>query len=142
VVFWVIVGIVVVLLVVGLLLPGDAKEGFGWLTAMVAGVGALIAAATWWIRRRPLKGDDGPELARSYVARLYLGIALAEIPVAVGFAGTLVADVPWPVVTGVGWSLVALSLVAPTNADVDRRQAQLADAGSAVSLREALGATA
>ncbi len=142
VVFWVIVACVLVLLVVGLLLPGEARGEFGWLTALVAGLGVIVAAVSWRIRRRPLRGDDGPALARSYLARMYLGIALAEIPVAVGFAGTLVADVPWPLVTGVGWSLVALSFVAPTGSDVDRRQAQLADAGSAISLREALGASA
>lgn len=141
IVFWSIVVGAVLLLVLGLVMPGEAKEGFGWLTALAAGVGAIAATAAWWIRRRPLRADDEPGLARAYVARVMLGVAIAEVPVAVGFAGTLVADEPWPVLVGVGLGLAALSLVAPTSADVDRRQAQLADAGSTLSLRDALGAT-
>ena len=141
IVFWTIVVGAILLLVLGLAMPGEAKEGFGWLTALAAAAGAIATAVAWWIRRRPLRADDEPGLARTYVARVLLGVAVAEVPIAVGFAGTLVADEPWPVLVGVGLGLAALSLVAPTNADVDRRQGELLDAGSALSLREALGAT-
>ncbi len=141
IVFWAIVVGAVLLLILGLVMPGDAKGGFGWLTALAAAVGAIATAAAWRIRRRPLRADDEPGLAREYVARVFLGAAVAEVPIAVGFAGTLVAAEPWPVLVGVGLGLAALSLVAPTSADVDRRQGELVDAGSALSLREALGAT-
>jgi hypothetical protein len=141
VVFWTIVVGVVLLLALGLLRPADARPGFGWLTALVAGTGAIAAAADRWIRRRPLRGRDEPGLARAYVARLMLGVAVAEVPVAVGFAGTLVAGEPWPVLLGAGSSLAALSFVAPTGADIDRRQSELTSTGSAMSLRNALGDT-
>ena len=140
-VFWVIAVGVVLLVVLGLVMPGEAREGFGWLTVLVAVTGVIVAATDWWIRRRPLRGRDEPELARAYAARVMLGVAVAEVPVAIGFAGTLVAGEPWAVLVGAGSSLAALSFVAPTSADVDRRQAELAAVGSALSLRNALGDT-
>jgi hypothetical protein len=107
----------------------------------VALVGGIVVGAAWWIRRRPLRvADDEAGLARVYVARALLGVALCEIPFAVGFAATLVADVPGPMLVGAGFGFVALWLVAPTDADVDRRQAELTAAGSTLSLRAALGA--
>lgn len=138
--FWIVVVAVLLLVVIGLLRPGTGHTGFGWLTALVAVVGLVAAVVCWWARRRPLRADDEPTLARSYVARLMLGVVVAEVPAIVGFAGTLVSDEPWPVLVGGGWALAALSLVAPTDADVERRQAELASEGSALSLRAALGA--
>ena len=140
-VFWVIAVGVVLLVVLGFVMPGEAREGFGWLTLLVAVTGVTVAATDWWIRRRPLRGRDEPGLARAYVARVMLGVAVAEVPVAIGFAGTLVAGEPWAVLVGAGSSLAALSFVAPTSADVDRRQAELTATGSALSLRNALGDT-
>lgn len=139
--FWAVVLGVVLLPVMGLLIPEEGRDGFGWLNALVATVGAIVVAAAWWIRRRPLRGRDEPGLARAYVARIMLAVAVAEVPVAIGFAGTLVAGEPWPVLLGAGSSLAALSFVAPTSADVNRRQAELTATGSALSLRNALGDT-
>jgi hypothetical protein len=141
IVYWTIVAGAVLLLILGLVMPGEPREGFDWLTALVAVVGAVAVAIAWWARHRPLRAGDGPALARAYVGRLMLVVVVAEIPAALGFAATLVADVPWPALVGAGSSLAALFLVAPTAADVDRREAQLADGGTGPSLRDALGAT-
>jgi hypothetical protein len=138
VVFWTIAAGVVALIVLGFAIPAEPREGFGWLTAFVAIFGAVVAAIVHWIRRRPLRATDGPALARSYLGRVLLGAALAETPVAVGFAGTLVSGEPWPSLLGGGWGLAALSFVAPTDADLDRRQVELGGSGSSLSLREAL----
>jgi hypothetical protein len=140
--FWAMVAGVVLLITMGLLLPGEGRAGFGWLSPLVAATGAIAVTAAWWIRRRPLRAEDQPGLARSFVARALLGVAVSEIPFIVGFAATLVADEPWPVLVGAGFGFVALALVAPTDADLDRRQTELGAAGSALSLREALGAAA
>ncbi|MGH2636872.1 MAG: hypothetical protein ACRDHU_12105, partial [Actinomycetota bacterium] len=78
----------------------------------------------------------------SYVGRVLLGAAVAETPVALGFAGTLIAGEPWPALVGGAWGLAALSFVAPTEADLDRRQAELTASGSSLSLRDALAAGA
>jgi len=140
-VFLVIAVGVVLLVVLGFVIPGEARDGFGRLTVLVAVTGATVAATDWWIRRRPLPGRDELGLARAYVARVMLAVAVAEVPVAIGFAGALVAGEPWPVLLGAGSSLAALSFVAPTSADIDRRQAELTTTGSALSLRNALGDT-
>ena len=139
-VFWAIVAGVLLLLALAVALPTQGRDGFGWLVPLVAGYGAIAAAVVAWIRRTPLRAIDGPDLARRYVARLMLGAAVAETPVALGFAGTLVAGDPWPGVLGAGWGILALSLVAPTNADLDRRQAELLSSGSPLSIRDALEA--
>jgi hypothetical protein len=140
IVFWFIAAGAVALLILGLVMPGEPRPGFGWLSGLAAAIGVIATAAAWWIRRRPLRADDEPGLASRYVTRILLGVAVSEVPFAVGFAGTLVADEPWPVLVGAGFGFAALSFVAPTDADVDRRQAELAAAGSALSLRGALGA--
>ncbi|MGH2636305.1 MAG: hypothetical protein ACRDHU_09220, partial [Actinomycetota bacterium] len=67
IVFWTIVVLVILLLVVGFAIRAEAREGFGWFTALVAVYGAAAAVAVWWINRRPLRAADGPALARSYV---------------------------------------------------------------------------
>jgi hypothetical protein len=138
--FWATVVGVAGLVFVGLLLAREGRRGFGWLLPLVAATGAIAVAAACWIRRRPLRADDRPALARAFVGRVLLGVAIAEIPATIGFAATLVADEPWPVLVGAGFGFVTLALVAPTDADLDRRQAELAAAGSALSLREAVGA--
>jgi hypothetical protein len=137
-VFWSIVVGVVALIVLGFAIRGEARREFTWLTAFVAVFGAVVAVFVHWVRRRPLRATDPATLARSYVARVLLGAALAETPVAVGFAGTLVSGEPWPSLLGGGWGLAALSFVAPTDADLDRRQAELDGSGAAISLRDAL----
>jgi hypothetical protein len=139
-VFWTIVAFVVLLIVLGFAIPSQARDGFDWLTAFVAVYGAVAAGLVRWIGRRPLRAADAPGLARSYVGRVMLCAAIAETPVAIGFAGTLVAGVPWPALLGGGWGLAALSFVAPTDSDIERRQAELTAAGSPLSLRDALGA--
>jgi hypothetical protein len=139
-VFWAIVAGVLVLLALAFALPTQDRDGFGWLVPLAAVEGGMATAIVAAIRRAPLRAVDGPDLARRYLARMMLGSAVAETPVAIGFAGTLVAGEPWPALLGGAWGIVALSLVAPTQADLDRRQGELVSAGSPLSIRDALGA--
>jgi hypothetical protein len=139
-VFWAVVLGVIVLVAVGLLRPDREPAGFRWLGLLAAATGALVVAAVWWIRRRPMRADDDDGLARVFFARTVLGVAVSEIPFLVGFAGTMVAGDRWPVLVGTAFGAIALSLVAPTDREIDRRQAELGEAGSGLSLRDALGA--
>jgi hypothetical protein len=139
-VFWTIVAFVVLLIVLAFAIPTETRQGFDWLTAFVAVYGAAAAGVVRWVGRRPLRATDASALAKAYAGRVMLCAAIAETPVAIGFAGTLVAGVPWPALLGGAWGLAALSFVAPTDADLERRQQELTASGSTLSLREALGA--
>jgi hypothetical protein len=139
IVFWIILVEVILLLLVGFVRRADIREGFDWLVLLVVVFGGAAVGVVGRIRRRPLRATDAETLAASYVGRAMLGAAIAEMPVVLGFAGTLIVGRPWAALFGGVWGLAALWTVAPTETDIERRQAELAAAGSPLSLRGALG---
>jgi hypothetical protein len=55
-----------------------------------------------------------------------------------GFVGVFLTDSLWVYVLGMGFGLLGLALLAPTRADITRRQQQIASLDSTKSLLEAL----
>lgn len=130
----------VLLTAVGVLLETDPEGGGTWFTSLAFGVGAASVIVVGGLRRRPFRAADEPGLASAFVTRVVIGLAVAEIPGLVGFVGRLLSGEAWPLVIGAGYALLALRLIYPTEADIDRREAELHAAGSPLSLRRALGA--
>lgn len=136
--FWAIVLGAMVMVAIGVLVRG-LTASFQWFGAVVAVFGAGVLAASRWVAGLPLNAEGPTELASSFVRATIGGAALAESPALVGAVGSMVTGDPWPALIGGAWSLLAFSFVAPTEAAVDRRDAELRSRGSLLSLREVLG---
>jgi hypothetical protein len=116
-----------------------------WVPAAVAVVGLVDVVALSWVRRRPLpnpkpKQAFEPEqaLAGAYFATMMIGISVGNVPQLLGFVGFFTTDRLWSYLIGMGFSFVCWALVAPTKADIERRQLELAERGSTLSLGVAL----
>jgi hypothetical protein len=118
----------------------DNTDGSGpdWFPIVVGAVGVWALAVILWVRRRPLDTTSLKALVASYRGMFYLGIGVAEVPVLVGFAGFFLTGELWAYLLGMTLGLLALVLVAPTRADIERRQQQIAAQGSSLSLLEVL----
>jgi len=126
------------LVVMGIFVPGGSGS-FPWFPAVVAIYGAVALAATRWLSARPLDASDPAALAGSFVRATIGGAALAESPAVIGAVGSMATGDPWAAIVGGAWALLAFSFVAPSEANLDRRDEQLRALGSWFSLRDALG---
>jgi hypothetical protein len=107
-----------------------------WLVVLLGVVGLWRARAA---RNRPLRIESLENLAVSYRANFFLGIGAAEAPALFAVVGVLfLAAKLWIYVEGLAFAVVGLGLIAPTRADIERRQRQIQAKGSALSLLEAL----
>lgn len=104
--------------------------------ALVGPLGGL------WTRRRRLECSDLDDLAQQYSAAFFVGVALSESAALFGFVASFLAGGYWPYLVGLALSAVGFTLIAPTRADVARRDERLTMGGCATSLREALYTTA
>ncbi len=136
--FWSIVSGALVLVVVGILVPGGSGS-YRWFPAAVAVFGAGAMGASRWSSARALDASDPQRLAASFVRATIVGAALAESPAVIGSVGSMATGDPWPAIVGGAWALLAFSFVAPSETNLDRRETQLRSQGSWYSLREALG---
>jgi hypothetical protein len=59
-------------------------------------------------------------------------------PSVVAFIGTFFANKLWLYLVGLAFGFLGFALIAPTRADIERRQQQIAAQGSSLSLLEAL----
>jgi len=110
----------------------------GWFPAIVAlgGLGSLAGAV--WIRGRGLDTSSSEALAGSYRALSFLGIGIAEMAALWATAATFLSGSSWLYLIGAAFTLVGLWLVAPTAADIKRRQRDIIAKGSTLSLLDAL----
>lgn len=134
----VVVALFLLVVVVGVLVPWTSSGSVPvvvWLL-LAAGLVGLVGAA--WARGRPVACRAGAELARAYRERVLGGVAFGEAPAVLGFVAALQADAAWPYLVGLALSLIALAVIAPTDGDVERKDAQLRASGCAQSLRQAL----
>ena len=107
-----------------------------WLVVLLGVVGLWRVRAA---RDRPLRIDSLDILAVSYRANFFLGVGAAEAPALVAFVSVFFfAAKLWVYVEGLAFAVVGLGFIAPTHADVKRRQRQLEAQGSSLSLLEAL----
>jgi hypothetical protein len=112
-------------------LPG----AFGWV---VAGVGAAALLVVSLRRHRPLDWSDPKALVISWRTALFIGIAIAELPLFVAFVLTFSSRNLWVFVIGLAFTVVGFLLVAPSRHNIEKRQEQLDAAGSSLLLGEIL----
>jgi hypothetical protein len=104
-----------------------------WVGA--AAVGTLVA---WVSRLRPLPCVPEHELGERYATTVLLGAGAAELAALIGFIAAIVLGALWPYLTGIALYGLGLVLVAPTAADVERRDGRLRRGGCPRSLPEAV----
>lgn len=95
-----------------------------------------------WTRRRRLQCGDRDDLAQQYASLFFVGVALSESAALFGFVASFLAGGYWPYLVGLALAAVGFWLIAPTRADVRRRQEHLTTSGCATSLSQALYTTA
>lgn len=117
--------------------PREGPSNDGVLITEVV-LGSLVLVAVWWIRRRRLTATSEEVLAASYRSLFIVGLGFAEVPLLFGIVGSFFTMGLSVLVIGPVSSLVGLSLIAPTRADIERRQQEISTAGSPLSLLHAL----
>jgi len=108
--------------------------GRAWVSWAVLAVGLIFVAALGVIRARPLDASSGERLLTTYKASLFIEIGLAEAPALLGLAVSLLVRARLPYLAGLGPSLAGFALLAPTRRDIERRQQQVDEQGSTLSL--------
>jgi hypothetical protein len=109
-----------------------------WFTFLVAGCGVLSLVNIRWLRRRPLMTNTTQTLAASYRAVLFIGVGSANSAALFGFVGVFIGGSFWLYLLGLAFALPGLALIAPTRADIERRQREIEAQGSSLSLLDAL----
>lgn len=133
---------IVLIGVVVAILNGMGDE-FGHLAVAPVLLGVVLVGVlgqlAFSLVRRPLDCTDSATLARSYLSRrLFARLALAEAAALVAFLGFLLTSEPWLYPLGAAFSAVGFARTAPTRAQLNAEQEQLAAAGCSQSLTEAL----
>jgi hypothetical protein len=122
-------------LFMGAVLPLIVDETNGandWSLIVPVALGAGGIAAALWVRRHHfLLGTEPRHVAMQYQQQMILGIAFAELPALVSWVVCFLLSARWPYVIGLAFSLTGMALVAPTRSDIDRKQQQLRERGSA-----------
>jgi hypothetical protein len=122
--------------------PGDrwwATDTNAWFLAVVLGMGLLGNLVLRAGRRRRLDTTSPRKLAASFLARTFINFGLAESIALVGFAGAFVMDALWIYLVGLAFATIGFMSFGPTKRELDRRQRQIEEQGSQLSLLGALG---
>lgn len=109
-----------------------------WALVVVLAYGAGSLGGVLVFRRRPLDPSGPDQLAVSFRSLFLTQMAFATAPAVMGFVFQFVVGARWPVLLGMGFSAVGLTLAAPTRGDIRRRQEQITASGSLLSLEETL----
>ena len=117
--------------------PGVGRIDFP-LAFVVVGAGVVGIGAAHWTTRRPLDTATDTSLALSYRTSFFIGFALAEAPLMISFVLCFITKDLWPYVIELPLWLIGMSLIAPTNRNLGRRQQEVQAQGSSLSLVESL----
>lgn len=96
--------------------PSDGNEILG--IVIIGLVGAAVLTAVAWIRQLPVRPGDSAGYGRAAVLKL----ALAEVPVLVGFALGAAMGPWWLTIVGAGFALAGLAFAWPSEADRERHE--------------------
>jgi hypothetical protein len=112
----------------------------------VAAIGGLLLAVLWWFRRRPLPrlrhrplpSVDRASLLRSYGARFFVLMGVAQAPALAGVVVSFISGSLWTPVIGIAISMIGLFLIAPSRRNIEFEQQKLDAEGSSLSLGQIL----
>jgi hypothetical protein len=125
------------LFVLPVLVTGAASTNGTSLAAMAV-LSAAALGLLAWVRGRPLALSSESDLVRSYRTNYFLSVAAAEAPALIGFALAIVTRSISPYLIGMLAMLLGMVLAAPSRRDIARRQEEIAERGSTLSVGAAL----
>jgi hypothetical protein len=121
--------------------PWDGGEE-GMAPWIVVGVGLICLVTDVWLMRRrwTIPSEVSPKgLAGAYRTRMFIGIAIAELPALLSIVTTFVIQNSlWLIVLGAAFTLAGLWIVAPSSTNIARDQGRLREQGSTLDLTRAL----
>jgi hypothetical protein len=117
--------------------PWDGGDE-GWVPWAVVVLGIASLAYVARIRRRPLPTSSPEPLARYYRALFFIEVGVAVAAALWGLVGVFLVGSLWIYLVGLAFGLVGLLMIAPTRSDIERRQREITEAGSPLSLQDAL----
>jgi hypothetical protein len=132
--------------VVGFAVPWTAEGPDGGIAPEAALAGGLVLAAlgiggALWNRRRDYACVPVDELQQRFATRMFVGIAIGDLPALLSFVAAFVFEQGWLYLVGLAISLVALGSCAPSRANVERVDAKLRAQGCTHALGESLVGT-
>jgi hypothetical protein len=116
---------------------GTPNLGLGSAIMVLGFVGIGLSA---WTTRRPLDVASASALAKSYRTNLFIGIAVCEWVLFLTFATSFVQQELWPYLIGLPMYLIGMAVIAPSERNIERRQEQVHQQGSTLSVGQALSA--
>jgi hypothetical protein len=111
----------------------DLDLGLALLLLGIVGIGLA-----GWTTRRRLDIKSLAALAKSYRTNLFIGIAVSEWVLFVGFAFSFIRQELWPYLIVLPLYLIAMVTIAPSKRNIERRQEQVNQQGSTMSVGRAL----
>jgi hypothetical protein len=109
-----------------------------WVPIVVAILGAFHLFLAVRSSHRRMRAEDSRGLALSYRAIFFVSAAYAMTPFLVGVCGVFIGGSLWIALEGLAFTVPALTLVAPTRRNIERRQREIQEAGGTLSLGRAL----
>lgn len=116
---------------------GTPNPGLGSVVVVLGLLGIGLSA---WTTRRPLDVASPSALAKSYRTNLFIGIAICEWVLFLAFVFSFIRQELWPYLIGLPMYLVAMAVIAPSQRNLERRQEQVQQQGSTLSVGQALSA--
>jgi hypothetical protein len=104
----------------------------------LAAAGFVSLGAVAGLRSRPLRITSADELPNAWRTRFFVQVLAAELPALFAFSATFIVGPAGLYWIGAAFSLLGFALMAPTAAEIERRQSQLLEAGSPLVLLDAL----
>lgn len=117
--------------------PWDGGDE-GWIPVAVFALGAYCLVAVIRINGRALSTKSPQQLSTSYRATFFICVGMAEAPALFGICGIFIGGSLWIYLVGLPFALAGLATIAPSRANIERKQAKIRSSGSSLSLGESL----
>jgi hypothetical protein len=129
--------VLMILFVLGFIIPSIGTPDLP-LGSLVVLLGFLGIGAAAWTTNRELEISSPSAVAASYRTHFFLGFALVEAPLMMSFVLCFLRQRTWPYLIALPLYLVGMALIAPSRRNLERRQEQISQRGSNLSLGRAL----
>lgn len=139
----VVIALVMLAVVIGFAVPWTNEAADGGIAPVAALVAGFVLAAigiggALWNRNRDYVCVPADELQRLFATRVFVGIAISDLPALLSFVAAFIFEEGWRYLLGLAISLVGLVLSAPSRANVERVNAKLRAQGCPHALADSL----